>query len=566
MGDLRLNQNNRTTAVANRQNTQAQQKTTSKGLDLKINKVTIEKGQGYYTALQELTGGGVIPNHVTIKSLIRYNHGLGVSQMKKLQPGDTLKFPQTPDRIKQLGKLGFKFTAYCVQKGESPNKIAEHLTGNKENYQAIMKINNIESVYDLQAGQIIYVPHVTNLSWGTRLDILNIETHTVKSGDSVSGIAEKYTGNYANADIIRQLNNKTGNSLKIGEKLIVPDISNNLESLKLHLVQPGENFTTIVKDRAQELGIKDSAELKNYARLTQEQSFIANTNTISPNQLIIFPSTNSVTSYDGVKPEINTDLIEKKTTPDVVGNKTTTVKKTSAVTTRKSSRVIKPTTFTKGVTTDNKFWKLMRSTIKADCPGKADLLSNNKKLSLVFDMANLLVKEVDEGKNAEYEMQLVALTVMNRMTVSKAQKDYRLNSDKPNRKLGFETMWGDATLKGIVLHPFQYSSFNRESDLNVSTLDQYGMESKWEKAVRAAVKIMSGDLSGIDKKYQNYTMYYNPKLCSPDWANEKIEFKGDKVKRFVRIANDKVDHYFFRADNRLLSNRILQKNTLVKLL
>ena len=71
-------------------------------------------------------------------------------------------------------------------------------------------------------------------------------THTVKKGDTLSTIAQKYT---LSSDTLRSINNITGTHLSIGQKLVIPRI-NGVE----YVIQKGDTLSTI----AGKYGINDT--------------------------------------------------------------------------------------------------------------------------------------------------------------------------------------------------------------------------------------------------------------------------------------------------------------------
>ena len=99
-------------------------------------------------------------------------------------------------------------STYTVKKGDSLYAIA-----NKYNttVDAIKTLNNLTS-NNLSIGQVLKIPGIT----GTSPQTIN---YTVKSGDSLYSIANRYN---TTVDAIKSLNNITSNTLQIGQVLKIP--------------------------------------------------------------------------------------------------------------------------------------------------------------------------------------------------------------------------------------------------------------------------------------------------------------------------------------------------------
>ena len=96
---------------------------------------------------------------------------------------------------------------YTVKSGDSLWSIA-----NKFNttVNAIKNLNNLTS-NNLSIGQVLQIPVSTSTGTGN--------TYTVKSGDSLWSIANRYN---TTVDTLKQLNGLTSNSLSIGQVLQLP--------------------------------------------------------------------------------------------------------------------------------------------------------------------------------------------------------------------------------------------------------------------------------------------------------------------------------------------------------
>ena len=154
--------------------------------------------------------------------------GEGTSYIVK--SGDSLysiaqKFNTTVDAIKSASKLTSNVlqigqvltiplantpaagTTYTVKSGDSLYSIAQKFNTTVD---AIKRASNLTS-NALQIGQVLTIPLANTPASGT--------TYTVKSGDSLYSIAQKYN---TTVDAIKRASNLTSNILSIGQKLIIP--------------------------------------------------------------------------------------------------------------------------------------------------------------------------------------------------------------------------------------------------------------------------------------------------------------------------------------------------------
>ena len=172
--------------------------------------------------------------------------------------GDTLygiasKFNTTVDNLKSINNLTTDALAigqilkipsntttetntYTVKSGDTLYAIA-----NKYNttVDAIKALNNLSS-NTLSIGQALKIPSSTTS---------NATTYTVKSGDTLYAIANKYN---TTVDAIKNLNNLTSNTLSIGQTLKIP---NNTSNNITYTVKKGDSLYSI----AQEFGTTVSA-------------------------------------------------------------------------------------------------------------------------------------------------------------------------------------------------------------------------------------------------------------------------------------------------------------------
>jgi len=165
-------------------------------------------------------------------------------------------------------------TLYTVKSGDNLWDIANKFNVSVD---AIKKANNLTS-NTLQIGQILTIPTSTvTPTTGT--------TYTVKSGDSLWTIANKYN---TTVDLIKSTNNLTSNTLSIGQELIIPATVPSTTGGLTYTVKSGDSLYIIAGKYNTTVD-----EIKKANNLTS--------NLLSIGQLLIIPTTvpptTSTTTY-----------------------------------------------------------------------------------------------------------------------------------------------------------------------------------------------------------------------------------------------------------------------------
>ena len=171
-----------------------------------------------------------------------------------VKSGDSLysiakKYNTTVDNLKNLNNLtsnvlmiGQKLlvptvnnnssSTYVVQNGDSLYKIAQKYNTTVND---IKSLNNLSSDA-LMIGQTLKIP--TNTSNSTTSG--NNTTYTVKSGDSLYKIAQRYN---TTVNAIKRLNGLSSDNLSVGQQLLIPSSTGETT----YTVQSGDSLYSIAK-------------------------------------------------------------------------------------------------------------------------------------------------------------------------------------------------------------------------------------------------------------------------------------------------------------------------------
>lgn len=199
--------------------------------------------------------------------------GTTVSELKKennltsntLQIGQVLRIP-TKEIYEEEENV------YVVKKGDTLYSIA---AANNTTVDELKKANNLTSNI-LSTGQLLKIPSA----------LLPESTYTVKKGDSLYSIANKYN---TTVDELKRINNLTSNTLSIGQVLKLPsDKASNVEKKEntiSYTVQKGDSLYSIA--RKYDTTIDRIKDLNNLT-----------TNLLSIGQVLLIPTdTNLETTY-----------------------------------------------------------------------------------------------------------------------------------------------------------------------------------------------------------------------------------------------------------------------------
>jgi len=128
-----------------------------------------------------------------------------------------------------------RFRDYTVRNGDTLNSIARRELGSANLRDAVSRANPLVNFDGIKAGRVIRIPlDPTNIQGKPAADTTPAPTvtppeqtieYTVRSGDTLSGIAKSQYGSTAYKDLIFQANRdrlKDEDSLQLGQKLRLP--------------------------------------------------------------------------------------------------------------------------------------------------------------------------------------------------------------------------------------------------------------------------------------------------------------------------------------------------------
>ena len=183
---------------------------------------------GYYTVQSGDTLSGIANQFATtVQALAQLND---ISNPNRIYVGQRLlvKTASTPKPNQPTTPSNNNSTAtsYTVQNGENLSEIANKFG---TNWQNLAKLNNISNPNLIYAGQVLKLTAgSTNSNHSSSTVTTNSGTYTVKSGDTLSKIANQFGTNY---ETLARLNNLSNpNRIYVGQTLKVNGSVNNTQS------------------------------------------------------------------------------------------------------------------------------------------------------------------------------------------------------------------------------------------------------------------------------------------------------------------------------------------------
>jgi membrane-bound lytic murein transglycosylase D len=142
---------------------------------------------------------------------------------------------------------------HTVRRGETLSKIAKKYGTTVE---ALAQANNIKNRHRLGVGQVLAVPGGETVAAASGSVPENPSTHTVRKGETLSGISRKY--GIGLSDLLAWNDIRSNDLLHPGQKLIVSGSKASREKIIVHKVRRGDTINTI----AQKYGASTSTVLK----------------------------------------------------------------------------------------------------------------------------------------------------------------------------------------------------------------------------------------------------------------------------------------------------------------
>ena len=211
--------------------------------------------------------------------------GITVEQLKNLNnlKSNTITVGQNLKVKLDEEKPVEDYLIYTVKSGDSLWKIA-----NKYNttVDTLMNINNLKGT-TLTINQQLLIPKTENIEIDVKEEPKGIE-YTVKAGDSLSKIANSYG---ITVDRIKSANKLTGNTIYVGQKLLIPVSDTKVEE-KEPTTSAGINYIVVKGDNLYTIANKYGVSVNDIKSLNNLSS-----NTLQIGQILKIPGTESYTTY-----------------------------------------------------------------------------------------------------------------------------------------------------------------------------------------------------------------------------------------------------------------------------
>ncbi|NEU76052.1 LysM peptidoglycan-binding domain-containing protein [Hassallia byssoidea VB512170] len=214
-----------------------------------------EKGRlGLPTSGEVGIGNGVVVQNFE-KGRIVWNNGSTRTEMYGQTPSQP---PQTGGSSFSYGGNTYQWTSYTIRDGDSLSAIAQRTLGDANGYNFIAQRNGISNPNKINAGQVIEVPLLLNgsnppvqtpsqppqtggssFNYGGKA--YQWTSYTIKSGDSLSAIAQRTLGDANGYSVIAQRNGISNpNNVYGGQVIDIPVLFNNSNSPFVPPQQPAQ--------------------------------------------------------------------------------------------------------------------------------------------------------------------------------------------------------------------------------------------------------------------------------------------------------------------------------------
>ncbi|MCP9851105.1 LysM peptidoglycan-binding domain-containing protein [Cyanobium sp. Morenito 9A2] len=187
---------------------------------------------------------------VSVERLLKLN---GLKDANNLQAGRKLVVPGGSSTGGGSGSRPGGHGTYTVKPGDTLSELADRFGVSVER---LKQLNGLQSASDLQAGSKLVVPGAASASGPSRSSAGGSSTYTVKPGDTLSELADRFG---VSVERLKQLNGlQSASDLQAGSKLVVPGAAKPstataaktkpvTKGAKEHVVQPGETLSQIAE-------------------------------------------------------------------------------------------------------------------------------------------------------------------------------------------------------------------------------------------------------------------------------------------------------------------------------
>ena len=160
-----------------------------------------------------------------------------VEELKKLNNLDSnLLFIGEVLKVPSYNTVTDTNITYVVKKGDTLYSIA---SSNNISLDRLKEINNLTSD-SLSIGQTLIIPETESIILPKEDEIINEESvYVVEKGDTLYSIAKKYN---TTVDKLKEYNSLTNDILSIGMNILIPSDTNNLEDIIIHTVTSGDSL------------------------------------------------------------------------------------------------------------------------------------------------------------------------------------------------------------------------------------------------------------------------------------------------------------------------------------
>ena len=160
-----------------------------------------------------------------------------VEELKKLNNLDSnLLFIGEVLKVPSYNTVTDTNITYVVKKGDTLYSIA---SSNNISLDRLKEINNLTSD-SLSIGQTLIIPETESIILTKEDEIINEESvYVVEKGDTLYSIAKKYN---TTVDKLKEYNSLTNDILSIGMNILIPSDTNYLEDIIIHTVTSGDSL------------------------------------------------------------------------------------------------------------------------------------------------------------------------------------------------------------------------------------------------------------------------------------------------------------------------------------